>query len=81
MHAGRTVRASRIAAALAVLGKASVATELNSWQAGFDVCNGAAQEAARDQTPSVADLQCNSDDECYAPKNRCVKQADGEHAR
>tara|TARA_B100000768_G_scaffold139317_1_gene130585 strand:- start:624 stop:842 length:219 start_codon:yes stop_codon:yes gene_type:complete len=30
MHAVRTVRASRIAAALAVLGKASVATELNT---------------------------------------------------
>ena len=53
----------------------------HSWQAGFNVCNGAAQEAARDQTAPVADLQCNSDDECYAPKNRCVKQADGEHAQ
>ena len=29
----------------------------------------------------MADLQCNSDAECSAPKSRCVVQADGNYAQ
>ena len=39
------------------------------------------QDCARLSRNTMADLQCNSDAECSAPKSRCVVQADGEYAQ
>ena len=42
---------------------------------------GCSQDCAELAKGSMADLQCNSDDECHGTKNRCVIQADGEYAQ